>query len=265
MTAEKSAPELVRSLYLLWGHHPQPGRSGITVTQIVQAGIDLADTDGLGATSMRKVAERLGVSTMALYNHVPRKDDLTALMVDTAYANLYDSVDTAKDAGDWRAGLRYVAERNWMLCTRHPWLLDIHESRMLLGPNATRKYEAELRVLDGIGLSDLDMEASLTTVLGVVESAARAQRSDRDQQRDSGLADPEWWAVIAPALEHLMSDDDYPVSGRVGNTLGATFDAARNPRHALDLGVTFVLDGIENLIHASTGSTQQRTPSSLRT
>lgn len=254
MTAEKSAPELVRSLYLLWGQHPQPGRSGITVTQIVRAGIDLADADGLEATSMRKVAERLGVSTMALYNHVPGKDDLTALMVDTVYADLYDSVDSAKGAGDWRAGLRYVAERNWVLCIRHPWLLDIHETRSLLGPNATRKYETELRVLNGIGLSDLDMEASLTTLLSVVESAARAHRGDHEAQRGSGLTDLEWWAVIAPALEHLMSDDDYPVSGRVGNTLGAAFDAARNPQRTLDVGVTIVLDGIANLIHASTGS-----------
>lgn len=256
MTAEKSAPQLVRSLYLLWGHHPQPGRSGITVTQIVQAGIDLADTDGLDATSMRKVAERIGVSTMALYNHVPGKDDLTALMVDTVYADLYDSVEDATNAGDWRAGLRYLAERNWVLCLRHPWLLDIHETRSLLGPNATRKHETELRVLDGTGLSDLDMEASLTTLLSVVESAARAHRSDHETQRGSGLADSEWWAVIAPALEHLMSDDEYPVSGRVGNTIGAVFDAARSPQQTLDVGVTIVLDGIANLIHASTGSAE---------
>ncbi|MDL9935777.1 TetR/AcrR family transcriptional regulator [Gordonia sp. ABSL1-1] len=259
MAAEKSAPELVRSLYLLWGHHPQPGRSGISVTQIVQAGIELADADGLDATSMRKVAEKLGVSTMALYNHVPGKDDLTALMVDAAYTDLYDSADSATDISDWRAGLRYVAQRNWMLCTRHPWLLDINETRMLLGPNASRKYEAELRVLDGIGLSDLDMDASLTTLLGVVESAARAQRSDRNTQRDSGLADPEWWAVVAPALEHLMSDDDYPVSGRVGTTVGTAFDAARSPQHAFDIGVTIVLDGIENLIRVTAESAGQQT------
>lgn len=38
--------------------------------------------------------------------------------------------------------------------------------------------------------------------------------------------------------------------GRVGSTLGAAFDAARSPRHILDVGVRIVLDGIENLVPA---------------
>ncbi|WP_055476648.1 TetR/AcrR family transcriptional regulator [Gordonia sp. HS-NH1] len=250
MNTPKSAPEVVRSLYLLWGHHPPAGRSGITVSRIVHAGIELADADGLDATSMRKVAERLGVSTMALYNHVPGKDDLTALMVDAVYGGLYDNADSATDAGDWRAGIQYVAQRNWELILRHPWLLDIHDARSLLGPNAGDKYEAELRVLDGIGLSDLQMEAGLTTLLTVVEGAARAYRSDHETRQASGMADPEWWAIVAPALGHLMKDQDYPVSGRVGTTVGATFDSARSPQHALETGVTIVIAGIDALIRA---------------
>ncbi|MFE0750534.1 TetR/AcrR family transcriptional regulator [Gordonia sp. NPDC058843] len=254
MDTGKSAPEVVRSLYLLWGKHPPAGRSGITVSRIVQAGVELADADGLAATSMRKVADRLGVSTMALYNHVPGKDDLTALMVDAVYAGLYDDADSAKAAGDWRAGVRYVAQRNWDLLVRHPWLLDINDARSLLGPNAGDKYEAELRVLDGVGLSDLHMEAGLTTLLNVVEGAARAHRSDHETRRSSGMADSEWWAIVAPALDHLMKDDDYPVSGRVGTTVGATFDSARSPQHSFETGVAMVIAGIDALIHADTAS-----------
>ncbi|WP_222844397.1 hypothetical protein [Saccharomonospora sp. CUA-673] len=51
--------DLARSIYLLWGHHPKPGRSGLTVPAIVEAGIELADAHGLEAVSMRKVAEHL--------------------------------------------------------------------------------------------------------------------------------------------------------------------------------------------------------------
>lgn len=248
MGTEKSAPELVRSLYLLWGRHPKPGRTGISVAQIVHAGIELADAQGLEATSMRKVGDVLGVSAMSLYGHVPSKEDLVALMVDSVYGGLYADADEAKAVGTWRAGLQYVAERNWELYSRHPWLLDVHDARSILGPHASRKYEAELRVLDGIGLSDLDMEASLTTLLNVVQGAARDQRSDDDSRARSGLADAEWWSIVAPALDHLMGGDDFPVSGRVGNSLGAAFDAARDPQRSYHVGVTLVLDGVEKII-----------------
>lgn len=251
MAAEKTGPELVRSLYLLWGHHPEAGRSGLTVEGIVRAGVELADANGLEATSMRKVAERLGVSTMTLYGYVTGKDDLIALMADCAYRNLYGNLDEARSAGDWRAGLRYVAERNWLLYERHPWLLDIHETRLLLGPNASRKYEAELGVLDGIGLSELDMEASLTTLLHLVEGAARAQRADRETRATSGLSDAEWWAIVAPALDYVMKAEEFPVSERVGSAVGAQFNAARDPQHSLRTGIAIVVDGIEKLIQLS--------------
>lgn len=251
MTTGKSAPEVVRSLYLLWGHHPAEGRSGLTVERIVRAGVELADARGLAATSMRKVAEQLSVSTMALYHHVPGKEDLTALMIDDVYGELYDGAYDPRLTEDWRTGLREVAEHNWQLVERHPWLLDVHETRSLLGPNASRKYEVELGVLDGIGLSDLDMESSLTALLNIVEGAARHLRADHESRTSSGLTDPEWWAVVAPALDHLMAEENYPVSGRVGTSVGAAFDSARDPRRTVRLGVSLVVDGVAELIRAS--------------
>src|SRR5699024_384513 len=135
-----------------------PGRSGLTVAAIVKAGVEVADTGGLDALSMRKVADRIGAGTMSLYAHVASKEDLTALMVDAVYAELYENdVDAATAQGDWRSAMTFVAERNWDLYVRHPWLLDLRSARPILGPNVSRKYETELRPLDGIGLSDVAM------------------------------------------------------------------------------------------------------------
>ncbi|WP_162320887.1 TetR/AcrR family transcriptional regulator [Nesterenkonia haasae] len=224
------------------------------MTQIVQAGVDLADAQGLEATSMRKIGEQLGVSPMALYTHVPSKEDLVALMVDSVYGELYSDKANATNTRTWRDGLQQVAMCNWGLLIRHPWLLDVYDLRSLLGPNASRKYETELKVLDGIGLSDLDMEASLTTLLNVVQGAARDQRSDFESENRSGLTDTEWWAIVAPALEHLMSENDYPVSDRVGSTLGELFDAARDSQRSFHTGLELVLAGIEALIRPPDGS-----------
>ena len=52
---------------------------------------------------MRMVAEQLKVGTMSLYTHVPGKGELTDLMFDSVYGDLYADVDEpARQSGGWR-------------------------------------------------------------------------------------------------------------------------------------------------------------------
>lgn len=236
--------DLTRSIYLLWGHHPKPGRSGLTVPAIVDAGIELADAHGLAAVSMRKVAEHLGVGAMSLYGYVPGKDDLTALMTDAVYADLYSDLDEATRAGDWREAMRFVARRNWDLQTRHPWLLEVRSPRPDLGPGVLRKYETELRAIDGIGLSDVEMDSVLTLILGHVTDTARNQVQHVRDNR-TGMSDLEWWRTVSPVLEQVMDEESLPVSDRVGTTVGTEFQAPTNPEHVFTFGLEVILDGVQ--------------------
>jgi len=54
-----------------------------TAERIVAMAIEIADTEGLAAVSMRRIAIELGVATMALYRHVRGKNRLLLLMADT--------------------------------------------------------------------------------------------------------------------------------------------------------------------------------------
>ncbi len=241
-------PDPTRGLTLLWGSHDQAGRSGLTLGAIVTAAIEIADRDGFEAVSMRAIARQLQSGAMTLYTHVPGKDELTDLMIDRAYGELYRDVDEpARQSADWRAGLRFVAERNWDLYQRHPWLLQI-AGRPTLGPNASDKYEAELRPLDGIGLSDLEMDSVLTLVLSHVEATARAQLNMAQLQRDSGVTDLEWWIAIAPTLARLSEGKELPVASRVGQAAGMAHQAASNPVHAFSFGLERILDGVAMLL-----------------
>src|SRR5258706_15326925 len=86
--------DLGRSIALLWGvpgpvrRGPKPSR---TVDEVVQAAIALADTEGLAAFSIRRVAEALGLSAMALYTYVPSKAELLDLMFDRVAAERDDA------------------------------------------------------------------------------------------------------------------------------------------------------------------------------
>lgn len=249
--SSKRSPEVdpARSLALLWGIASKPGRSGLTVRSIVTAAIEVADAEGLDAVSMRRIAERLNVGTMSLYTHVPGKTELTDLMIDTTCGQLYDSVDGPSQVpGGWRAALEFIAQRNWELYQAHPWLLHITSGRPVLGPNVTLKYEAELRPLDGIGLTDVEMDSVLTLVLTHVEGTARAQVNMVRAQQDSGVTDAQWWEANAPLLEKVIDAKRFPVSSRVGEAAGQEYQAAASPVHAFRFGLARILDGVADLI-----------------
>src|SRR5580765_7909151 len=74
---------------LLWELETEAGRprrrtgTALDREQIVREAIRIADADGLEAVTMRRVAQQLGTGAMSLYRHVPDKDALVSLMVDT--------------------------------------------------------------------------------------------------------------------------------------------------------------------------------------
>ena len=242
------AADPVRTLELLWGPQDRPSRSGLTARAIAAAAIDLAGTGGIDAVSMRSVADRLDAATMSLYTHVPGKPALVELMIDTVTGEVYADLDEPARQPDWRAALRFIARRNWELYARYPWLLQVPQGRPVLGPNISCKYEAELRPLDGIGLSDADMDGVLTTVLVHVQGLARWQAALTADRSGSGEDDVQWWTAVAPALARLMDPSAFPVSGRVGLAVGEQLNSAGDPAASLDFGLDRILDGVERLI-----------------
>ena len=197
---------------------------------------------------MRAIAQRLQVGAMTLYTHVPGKAELTDLMLDRVFGELYRDVDEpVRQTADWREGMYFIAERNWALYLRHPWLLQ-NTGRPTLGPNASDKYEAELRPLDDIGLTDLEMDSVLTLVLSHVEATARAQWNLVQTQRESGVTDLEWWTALAPTLARLSEGKELPVASRVGQAAGMAHQAASNPAHAFSFGLERILDGVAVLL-----------------
>lgn len=239
-----------RSLAVLWRTNERRSRAGkpeLGIDRIAQAGIELADASGLEALSMRKVADRLGVGTMSLYTYVPGRTELVDVMVDTVMAETTRPNDVP---GGWRGGMQHVAAENWALFRRHPWLLQRASSRPVLGPNVFEKYEHELRLLDGIGLTDLEMDSVLTLVLGHVEVSARRSLDLVRTAEQSGMDDVAWWSAAAPFLEQVVDGSRYPVSGRVGTASGEAHNAASAPEHDLAFGLDRILDGVEVLLRS---------------
>src|SRR5580658_7206567 len=73
-----------------WGvrerSHKGP-RPALSLSRIVAAAVRVADTEGLDAVSMGRVAAELGAAPMSLYRHVSAKEELLRLMVDAAWGD----------------------------------------------------------------------------------------------------------------------------------------------------------------------------------
>jgi len=242
--------EARRTIDLLWLEEPQRRRGrkkGLTLAQVVDVAVTLADAEGLDAVSMRRVAQELGVVPMTLYTYVPDKAALLDLMLDA----LYLAMPRDDDGGaDWRERIRTVAEQNRALYEAHPWAAELSVSRPPLGPGLMAKYEHELRAFEGTGLPDVEMDAALTYVLGFVQHAARAAVAARASVERSGQTDQQWWEESGPLLEKVFDRHRYPLAVRVGEAAGTELGAAFDAHHAYAFGLERVLDGLGVLIQA---------------
>jgi AcrR family transcriptional regulator len=193
--------------------------------------VALADADGLPAVSMRRVAGKLGVPTMTLYSHVPGKGELVDLMLDAALGELYPD-GHAPTAGNWRARVEAVARANRQFLLRHPWALSIR--RPAPGPNRMRKYEMELRAVDGMGLSEEQMDLLVTLLDGFVRAAVSGSDQPNEPARGGR-------AVVESYAQQVLDPDLFPTAARVAQAGSADDGAAER---SFEFGLERLLDGI---------------------
>lgn len=234
-----------RLLGLLWEPPERAGRSGLSVPRIVDATIELADAEGIGAVTIRAVAERLGTGAMSLYTHVPGKPELLELMVDRVAADTYAGRAIPAEQPTWQDGVRHIARSNWDNIVAHPWTTDIPSGRPVLGPGICDKYELELAPLADIGMSDVEVDLTLAAVLGLANSTAERQIGLDRVRRISGQDDPSWWETMGPLLAATAGGRDYPLSGRIGTAASIEYNATEDPLRTLTHGVELLIRGIE--------------------
>jgi AcrR family transcriptional regulator len=243
-----SAGDPARTLALLWRLDQPPRRGperGLDLDTIVGTATALADRAGLEAVTMRRLARELGVATMSLYTYIPGKDELIDLMVDAAYQRMPRADTTGQP---WRQRLVTIADNNRALYLAHPWAATVSTLRPALGPGLMAKYEHELAALEGLGLTDLEMDDALTYLLSFVQANARAANDARAAQLASAMDDRQWWAANAPLLARIVDERAHPLAARVGNAAGAAHGSAYDPDHAYRFGLDRVLDGLAAII-----------------
>jgi AcrR family transcriptional regulator len=242
-TRDGNAGDLERSIAVLWGEHA-PRRRGpkgtLTAQKIIHAAIRLADTEGLGAVSMQRVAGELGFTTMSLYNHIPSKELLLEAMMDVAAG---EPPDLAQDT-DWREGVLAWARALWASFEAHPWTLRIPVGNAPRGPHQLAWFDRLLTRFLQAGLSPQQARAAglyvLTSVRGLAEVSLDLTSHDPGGQAEAELAhllsqvaDP----ARFPGLAQVFTANPAASRDDTGNA-----DALNE---TLAFGLARLLDGIE--------------------
>jgi AcrR family transcriptional regulator len=210
---------------VLWGERSAPRRGPrptLTLADLARAGIELADREGLGAVTMQRVAEALGVTKMATYRYVPGKDELVALMVDTAMG---EPPELKCIEGGWRPQLKTWALAMYERMSAHPWALRATVGQRVTGPNELTWVEVALAAMDGGQMMDV-----IVVLTGQIRTLVEQTAAMSEAELTAG-----WAKVLATRADRFPHVVDALASAEQHGTRD----------QGLEFGLERILDGVE--------------------
>jgi AcrR family transcriptional regulator len=115
-------------------------REPVTRERALTAAVAIADAEGIGALTMRRLAQQLGVEAMSLYHHVANKDDVLDGITDLVVSE----IQVPPSGTDWRTAMRDRAISAHEVLLAHPWAAMMLMSRFNIGPGMTRYLDATI-------------------------------------------------------------------------------------------------------------------------
>lgn len=167
---------------------------------IVTTAITLARAEGLGAVSMRRLAEALGASPMALYRHVTDREDLLLGMLDV----VAEAVEPVPAGGAPRTRIAHAVATVHDALRRDPWVVQVLAVDGLASPLILPLADALFGALFDAGLPAARARAAYALLFEyvygevLVSQHARADSFGRRMMRE---ADPTRFPHVARAVD----------------------------------------------------------------
>jgi AcrR family transcriptional regulator len=156
---------------------------------MIARALDVADTDGLAAVSIRRIAQDFGVTPMALYWHVKNKDELLAAMGDAIIGEVpVPTPSPAPELDELRPLLMSLVE----VLSRHPGSTALAMARILQCENGQAMTEMALTILQDNGFTVQESanlaRAALQTTIMLVSGRPGAETTVKQEERAAVLA-----------------------------------------------------------------------------
>ena len=200
------------------------------------AAIAIADTEGIDALTMRRLAQDLGVEAMSLYHHVANKHDILDGMVDMVFGE----IELPSDGTDWKMAMRQRATSVRAALTRHPWAIGIMESRTSPGPATLRHHDTVIGCCLTAGFS-IEMAAHAFSLIDSYIYGFVLQEVNLPFDETDDLAE-----LVGSMMPDLASDS-YPYLTEL--TTEYILRPGYNYGNEFDYGLDLILDGLEAAAH----------------
>lgn len=235
------------SIAAAWGLRERPGKGpkrGLSLAQIVQAGVGVATADGLQALSMSRVAAELGVGTMSLYRYVESKQELLDLMVDAALG----PPPPARSGTRWRDGLAGWARAELRVYRDNLWALQVPLTGPPAYPNSLSWLEQALHYLRRTGLDVEQKMAVILLVSNYVRTHATMEAQIDAAVRAAGTTGEAAMAGYGQLLRALLDPHRFPELTAVAES--GVMDKNDPWDENFDFGLDRVLDGVDALVRS---------------
>ena len=187
---------------------------------MVNAALEVTREHGIEAITMRAIGDRLGVSAMALYHHVPTKDAIVKLVADAVLGEM-QMPDVA--AGDWQAAIVEAFAQYRTVVARYPGIATV----LLHGGLLPRAREMVIWSIEQLELAGFERKEARRVyasihllVLGrLTLDEARRSQTERgpahrsDDRIDAYLAELQGEAAFDEGLAALLSAHQRALTG----------------------------------------------------
>ena len=203
-------------------------RSRLSKATVVERALALADAGGLDALTIRRLAQELGVTPMALYWHFRSKEELLAGLADQIWREISTETDPA---APWHEQLRAIMESLVAVLRAHPSASELLMSGEKNNtPASIEVTEAALGVLHRAGFdarrASMVARSGLWTALTLDMSepgrrqAAMSETERAEHQRQAMLRlatlPPDRYPRLVEAAVPLTACDDPDFHYRFG-------------------------------------------------
>ena len=209
--------------------------AALSLDQIADVALAIADAEGLDAVSIRRIARELGSGAMSLYHYFDSRDELLDLMADRVAAEMV----VPDLPAEWRPALRAIAFQSRDTFRRHPWLHSALRASPRVTPEPAAPHRAVLaersrgwptrastrRCWHGIVVAVDDYTIGFTVREAAVEDPGN---------RAAGIAD----ALQEPYVRALLESGEFPL---LSEFVGDDVDLEIEDR--FELGLDWLLDG----------------------
>ena len=209
-------------------------RQPLNLARIIEGAVALADEIGVDALTIRKLSAVLGVKPMTIYHYVSNKEAIIDGMVDSVFSE----IDLPQMDIHWKRAIQQRSASARAVLARHPWAVQLMESRSTPGVATLRQHDAVIGCLRKGGLS-VEMTAHAYAVIDAFIYGFAMQEASLPATSGSDMTE------LAESIIETTAMSEYPhlMELTTQHVLQLGYDFGNE----FEFGLNLILDGLENI------------------